>query len=342
VRAPDETALRDALLDGYGFAIERLAVEGDGVDATAWAWTATTTGGRALFVKARQEVRPAAMLVPRHLRTIGFEEVVAALPTIDGAAWLEVDGWTVVVMDLVDGPTAFRAGLDLDGWRRLGAFSARLHAVELPADLAAIVRVEDFRSEWPDRARSLDARIDGLDVATLDEPGRAVRRRWIAERATIRRIVDLDETLSGRIRARPAADRGPHVLCHADFHAANVLVDRSGALHVVDWDELVLAPRERDLMFVRGSVVAGTVTEDEADAFEAGYGPVAIDRERLAWYRIDWAVQDIAGFAEEILLDPEPNPRTRPRARRIFEALFGPADEAAGALAIARELGLEA
>jgi spectinomycin phosphotransferase len=340
VRPPDEATLRAALGDGYGLPIDRLEVELAGADALAWAWRATTRSGAALFVKLRPDVRPAAVLVPRHLHSIGLSEVVAALPTVGGEARLEVDGWTAVVTELVEGSAVAEAGLDPDGWRRLGAFSARLHAVVLPDELTALLRVEDFRSPATDRARALDGRLDSSGEAGLDEHSLAVRRRWIAERPTIARIVALSDEIGERIRARPDPERGPFVLCHADFHGGNVLIDRGGGLHVIDWDEVVLAPPERDLMFVRGSVVAGPVGDAEADAFEAGYGPLTVDLERLAWYRIDWAVQDVTGWAEEVLFQPDRDPPSRPRARRIFDGLFGPGSEVAGALAIAAELGM--
>jgi spectinomycin phosphotransferase len=54
------------------------------------------------------------------------------------------------------------------------------------------------------------------------------------------------------------------VLCHADLHTWNVLVDGDGRLWLVDWDEAILAPRERDLMFLVGGIV------DLAQAPEAG------------------------------------------------------------------------
>jgi spectinomycin phosphotransferase len=108
----------------------------------------------------------------------------------------------------------------------------------------------------------------------------------------------------------------------------------------VDWDESLLAPRERDLMFVRGSVVAGRVTDEEADAFEGGYGPYAIDGELLAHYRVDWAVQDVAGYAWEVLIRPDRNPPTRPRARRRFEGQFDAGGQVDGAFEIAADFGL--
>ena len=45
---------------------------------------------------------------------------------------------------------------------------------------------------------------------------------------------------------------------------------------MVDWDGLLLAPRERDLMFVAG---------EEWTRFLEGYGPAALDRTVLAYYR---------------------------------------------------------
>ena len=338
MRPPAESSLRAGLRDGYGVRVDRLELEVAGADVNAWTWRLLADDGRRLFLKLRREVRPAAILVPRFLRTIGFDEVVAPIPTLAGAASLAINGWTAVLTDEIEGVTAVGDTLDLDGWRRLGEFSARLHAVELPTEVRAHVPVERFSDSWIELARSVDARIDRLDPAALDDESGAVRERWLAERPIIRRIVALSGELGRRIRGRSTPPT--NVLCHADFHGANLLVDGAGRFHVVDWDEVCLAPRERDLMFVRGSVVAGAVRDDQADAFEAGYGPVEVDRELLAWYRIDWAVQDVAGYAVEVLFEPDREPPNRPRARRIFEGLFGAGDEVDGALAIAAELGL--
>jgi Ser/Thr protein kinase RdoA (MazF antagonist) len=59
------------------------------------------------------------------------------------------------------------------------------------------------------------------------------------------------------------------VLCHADLHTWNVLVDSVGDLWIADWDEAVLAPRERDLMFVVGGIGHGLVTPAATAAGDA-------------------------------------------------------------------------
>jgi spectinomycin phosphotransferase len=126
------------------------------------------------------------------------------------------------------------------------------------------------------------------------------------------------------------------VLCHADLHAANVLVGAGGGLSIVDWDEVVLAPPERDLMFVRGSAIAGIVSDREATAFETGYGSSQAgeaDPLLIAWYRIDWAVQDIADFARRVILDPALGTATRANALALFKSSFEPGDEVETAIA---------
>jgi len=54
-----------------------------------------------------------------------------------------------------------------------------------------------------------------------------------------------------------------------DIHLWNLLIDdRTGALHVVDWDTLIFAPKERDLMFIgAGLADSGYMPVQEAEMF---------------------------------------------------------------------------
>src|SRR5918994_900649 len=106
-------------------------------------------------------------------------------------------------------------------------------------------------------------------------------------------LADRADRLGGELAAAPA----PQVLCHADLHTWNVLVEDAGRLWIADWDEAVLAPRERDLTFVVGGGIGhGLVGPSEEASFLEGYGQVTAgqvtaDPALLAYYRCAWAVQ---------------------------------------------------
>jgi spectinomycin phosphotransferase len=127
-----------------------------------------------------------------------------------------------------------------------------------------------------------------------------------------------------RLGRRLAGEPSRQVLCHGDLHTWNVLVDADRRLWIVDWDEAVLAPRERDLMFVVGGIGLGLVQPDDTDSFLQGYGQTSIDPRRLAYYRAAWAVQDIAEYGEEVLLAPALGEATRRAALEGFIDLFAP------------------
>ena len=87
---------------------------------------------------------------------------------------------------------------------------------------------------------------------------------------------------------------GPYVFCHADLHPANLIRDTKGNMYVIDWDELTLAPKERDFIFVRNV---------EADAFWVGYEHPHIDWVALTYYRCERVVQDVIACADDMFFN---------------------------------------
>ena len=118
------------------------------------------------------------------------------------------------------------------------------------------------------------------------------------------------------------------VLCHADVHTGNLLLTEDQRLYVVDWDDAMLAPKERDLMFVLAEAGAG-----EQVSFFAGYGPTEIDARALAYYQHDLCVEDMGAFAEEILDIESAGTATRTNSLKWFKSLFGPGGSLPTALA---------
>lgn len=71
---------------------------------------------------------------------------------------------------------------------------------------------------------------------------------------------------------------------------------------MLDWDEPIIAPKERDLMFIGGGVGNVWNKRHEEKLFYKGYGKVEIDSTILSYYRHERIVEDIAIYSRELLL----------------------------------------
>jgi spectinomycin phosphotransferase len=108
----------------------------------------------------------------------------------------------------------------------------------------------------------------------------------------VERAEGLAQTLQNRV-VKPA-------VCHSDLHGRNVLVRGDDEMAIVDWDTPILAPKERDLMFVGGGVGGIWNKDQEAKWFYQGYGQTEIDLVALAYYRYKRIAADIAEYSEQI------------------------------------------
>jgi spectinomycin phosphotransferase len=215
------------------------------------------------------------------------------------------------------GPGA-EVGLSPAQWRQLGDTLRQIHAVPPTRELTGMVGREAFRPSRRELLPQLEALL--ATRATHDPVAAELAGFWRTRHDVIQRLVERADGL-GRQLAR---GRFPQVLCHADLHTWNVLIDADQQLWIVDWDEAVLAPRERDLMFVVGGIGHGLVRPRDTACFFQGYGKARIDRRLLAYYRCAWAVQDIAAYGESVLLLPTLGEEARRAAVAGFMDLFEP------------------
>lgn len=115
-----------------------------------------------------------------------------------------------------------------------------------------------------------------------------------------------------------------YVLCHTDIHAANILVSEAGEIYLVDWDGPLLAPRERDLLFIVGSCIARHTEPGEEALFFQSYGAVEIDWTALAYYRYERAIEDLGEVAQRVFWDTEMSDEARAREMELAVRLFQP------------------
>jgi spectinomycin phosphotransferase len=330
-------AIVAALRSGYGIDATALESVHHGKDFAARVYrirTGDPAKGFAVKVRLPNSPRDVAAAIAAYLADIGLPLVVAPIRSHSGASTVRAGSFWITVYPFIDGRSGFEAGMTVARWRALGSFAARLHSTTLPRELAEVVPRETYRPPEIDTIGRVDAEVR---EPTIDGPAaHEVREHWQAHRDEILALARHAEALGEAVGQRSL----PLVLCHADLHTWNVLVDRSGAPWVIDWDEVVLAPKERDLMFTIGGISTEYVDAAATAHFLEGYGEVDVDALALAYYRHAWAVQDIGGYAARVLLDASANDEQRSEAAQILIGLFRPGEILDLAKRSARDLTL--
>ena len=316
---PDDT-VATGLRTHYGLAVTAITFLPLGHDTAAWVYRVQTVDDTAYFLKVRVSVTNApSLLVPRYLQEHGVAQVIAPLPTTTGALWAEVAGYALILYPFVAGTTGMAHGMTSPQWIAYGAILRQIHTTPITAEFAHRLRRDTFVPAGAATVRAIDALLSGRTVA--DPVAQDLATLWHERWGTVQTLVARAEEL-GRDLAQRAP---PSVLCHADIHINNVLLDAGGTVWIVDWDDTVLAPKERDLMFVVGGGLKRTVVgPQEEELFFQGYGATTIDPLALTYYRYTLAIKDIGEYSDEVFLRPDLGPLTRRSSAGRFLRMFEP------------------
>lgn len=307
-----DAVIEAALQAHHGIKVSTITFLPIGNDVNASAFSVIASDGAAYFLKARRgDVNLPALVIPRFALAQGVP-AVAPIAALDGALWVDAGDFHLILYPFINGRNGMDAGMSNEQMTAYGAALRRLHELKLPADIQAILPVEDFNAYpyYQDVLQRVDTLVN--TSAFQDEVLSELAAFWRSNAGVIhhiaRRARQLGETCK-RIQWQG-------VLCHADIHTANVLVEKSGNLHFVDWDQPIFAPKERDLMFIKG--------EQEAWALQ-GYGDVEIDAQFMAYYHHWWVVQDLGDYAERAFL-MDVDQAVREDAAAGFTAMFDAGD----------------
>jgi spectinomycin phosphotransferase len=311
----DPRVLAAAVRAGFGIEANGFTFV-PGFDMQAASYEVASTDGP-WFAKVRfGPVADAPLDVPRALLDAGVSNVLAPVRTVTSALWHPMaDGRTLLVYPFVAGRNATEAGMTDDQWRTFGTALRAVHDSGLEARFADRLPAETFVLPSAAMVRSTLAQEPSLDSVAAER----LRAVLFEQRGRIGQMLDRAAELGGRLSAKPFA----RVLCHADIHEANLLVADDGRIFLVDWDGPMLAPRERDLLFViRGGITRRVERHEEAWFFE-GYGQVEVDREAIVYYRYERLLEDIAEIGRSVYGDAIPETSREAQVQlleRIFES----------------------
>ena len=320
-----------ALADGWGLSAEtlRYAPVGGG----SYHWVVTSEPGEQWFVTVDDlddkgwlgRTRPAVFAglraaldaALRLRRDVGLAFVAAPVPALDGQTVRPLgDAHAVTVFPFLHGtPGEWDKPLPEPDLDELIAMLAALHRVD-----PEVVRLQrrEVELSWPD---DLELALRELGRPWTGGPFAEPARELLAGAAgPVRRgLAALDRWARARFSAEDL------VITHGEPHPGNIIrlaaADAdgagagaagpvSGAIMLIDWDTVGLAPPERDLWMV------ATETGAELRRYTELTGR-PVDMAAIELYRLRWALDDLSCFARDLRA---PHRRT-PGTEHAWQAL---------------------
>ncbi len=303
----------------FGLPVDQITFLPLGADRNTAVYRVLTVDGTAYFLKLRSGVfDETSVALPKFLGDQGISEIIVPLAAKSGQLWASLETYKVILYPFIEGQDGYEAALSDRQWVELGRVLKRIHSVELPPSLINRIRRETYSPAFRLALRTI---LEDIGKQTCADPLSTKLAAFLKEQhVVIQDLVQRAEQLAHSNRNKFSG----FVLCHADIHAGNILIDSVGTIHIVDWDDPILAPKERDLMFIGGGLFGGwRLPHEDELLFYRGYGPTRIDPVALAYYRCERIIEDLAVDCELILLT-NGNDEDRERSFKFLTSNFLP------------------
>ena len=256
--------------------------------------------------------------LPKFLSEQGITQIIPPRVTNTGRLWANKDEFCLILYPFVEGTSGFEIELAESQWAEFSAALKRIHTTLVPSALSRKIAKENYSPESRDICRNV---IERLDNETFDD----TVTMGLATFLRPKRDTILDLLKHAERFANILASRLPElVVCHSDIHPGNLFIDTKGTLFIVDWDYPILAPKERDLMFIGGGQgFVGRTAQEEEKFFYRHYGHSSVNPIAMAYYRCERNLYDLSVECTRIFsstLDDQ----DRARSLEIITWLFLP------------------
>lgn len=284
----------DSLKKDYGIEVITLTFLPLGADINASVYRAETQDQLSYFVKIKNDFPHNSLKIMELLYQAGIKQIIPPVKTLHNQASLNINDFTIIVYPFIDGQDGFTRSLSDDQWFILGKTVRQIHDIKVPPLIQRHIRLETYSPKWRKIVQSMISHIQADSIG--DEIALKLRAFMKEHLVAIQRLIDRAEQLAEKLQEVPLN----FVLCHSDLHGGNILIDKKNMTYIVDWDDPIMAPKERDLMFVGGGIGNIWNKPHEEGLFYDGYGKVEVNMTAMAYYRHERIVEDIAVYCQEI------------------------------------------
>lgn len=280
--------LKKTIQDQYSLLIKNLTFIPKG--EVSWGYIVEDADSVRYFFKIHKYKKLSSarfnLLDDLHKKT-GIINIIYPLATKHNKLETEVLGYPSVLFNYIEGKTAHEIKPTDKQYERLGSLLAQLHqavkTINYPVrenfDIPAnddFLKVIEHLKETPNNPNK--HRKEAFDLL------KPLQDRLLEELKNLRDL---------QLKAR--ASDIEFVLCHGEPSPGNIMLDNHGEVYLIDWDEPIVAPKEKDLLFFKNTMdpVLKGYSKHSADT--------TINPDLQSFYSLLWNINEIADWGERIL-----------------------------------------
>ncbi len=287
--------------DTYGIPIEQVALLPIGADVNAAVYRLATSDKTNYFFKIKAgPFDETCVTLPKFFCDTGVSQIIPPQPTRNGQLWGQLDSYKTILYPFIEGKNGYEVVLSDKHWAEFGKALKRIHTLTIPQEIVGRIH----RERYSDEGRKVVMHsLEWMETEIfVDSVANEMAQFMKAKRLEITDLVERAEKLARILKANP-----PNmIVCHSDLHAGNIFIGDDDAFYIVDWDEPILAPKERDLMGVGGGLMASKRSpQEEEELFYQSYGQITINETAIAYYRYERIIQDIYEYCKQLIKSVE-------------------------------------
>jgi spectinomycin phosphotransferase len=286
----EESQLKAKVEEEYGFSVQELKPVPWG--ESSWGYAVEGVAGEKYFLKVhpnRDVPEESLHLTERLFTQCHLENTVYPIPTKSEKLKVPFGRHTIVLFNFVAGENSRNRRLTIDQFKVLGRILAKLHhSTSQVGDYSVKERYEiPFVKTYQKLLKEI-----GKEPEKGNEPQKELKNLLKQHIPRLEKeMYDLQVSCQ-----KAFSLKGKFVICHGDLTPGNILVTPTGDLCLADWDEPILAPKERDLVFLAGPKMMFVMQ---------GYRTVLnnqdVDDKLIAFYQHRRNVSEIVEYAQRVL-----------------------------------------
>jgi spectinomycin phosphotransferase len=266
-----------------------------GADKDTFAFKINTENNSCYFMKIRTgHFIETSVTIPYLLSKTFEKNIIRPIKTIKGHLFLGLEDCTIILYPFIQGKSGWELPLSENQWMEFGILLHKIHNIILLPEEIPDIPGESYTDTWRTKLK------DNMNTINAIQEKDAFTKLLYGKKEVIGNIIDRVETMAEKIKKRTPKK----CLCHGDIHAGNVLITDKKVFYIVDWDTILQAPKERDLMFIGGGIGNKWNKAEEENNFYRGYhGRETIDPILMIYYRYERIIQDLAEYYDQYVLE---------------------------------------